>query len=285
MDLLIKRDWQRQGPLYLPKYERVDRYSRYKQRHKRPSASVSLIQSNSIVSSGGVGSQGVAISSQVNLGDLILVGVQWGNQSGTFACADNQSGGSNTYTAFPSNPVSDTVTSGNEIWCCWGVATATSAGGLTVTVTITGGGTHTVRMAAYAYRSTTGWKSPTPIDQSNVNHNGSAGTSGTAGSVTPTVAGSLVWSAIELSGAIGSGTLIVNAPMKIQNAGGTNGNGWGSADRATGSDNTNSGTSAINPSYSWANSVGYAATVATFLPVPTGVPDLQFPTDCPSFAI
>lgn len=217
---------------------------------------ISLSQSIASTGTSGVTSKTVIFPSNVATGDLVIVAINWGNSSGTYTISDSAS---NSYTQFPAVETGTTLNDLNGYWTIH----AGSPSALAVTVSIASGGTHTLRVAIYDYHSNTGWPA-SPVDQSS-HFLGSTGvTSGDAGSISPTVTGTLVFSAIQWSGAVSS--VSVNSGFAEQTAGGTSGLGWLSDGRADSCDKQAATTSAQNCIFSWTTTVQYSAFVANFKP-------------------
>ena len=231
-----------------------------------PHALITLVQSGS--SKPATGSGTVSLSSTVGAGDLIIVGINWGNFAGTYAVSDSAG---NTYTQFPSVQIG--ISGFNDLNAFWAINTS-SQSSITVTVNITGGGTHGMRLSIFDYSSSTGWLA-SPVDQGNSQHNATAGPSGNPGNITPTVAGTLAWSAIQLVTS-GATAIIVTSPYTERpTSGGTAGTGWTSDARADSGDNQSASTSSQTCSFSWSSiNSGYSSLIANFIPA-AGNPILE----------
>lgn len=231
--------------------------------------SINLVQSTSGVS-GAVASFAQTFASNVANGDLVIACTTFGNNLGgtTYAATDNKSGGSNTYTAFVT--VELAVSTNSDLWCGWAIHSG-SAAALQVTITVTGGGSHTMRMAIFDYNSTMGWPA-SPVDRNSGNFGAGSVTTGTSGNISPSVSGTLVFSALQLN-ASGVSAITLSGCCVEQTAGGTSGNGWASSDRADSSDNQNGTTTANqNATYSWTGAAPFSAIIQNFKPSTGGAP-------------
>jgi hypothetical protein len=226
-------------------------------------ASVTLVQSNS-TSTATTTSGTVALSSTIGAGDLIIVGINFGSTTPT-----SYSNGTNyvvsdtnslTWNACPVGP----VIQGNAIGCYYAIDSAGHSS-TTVTVTINNGGSHTLRLAAYEYSSTTGWAA-SPADTQNSNSNSSAVASGNGGAVTPAQAHELLWAAIQFNTA-GATAITGTGTCTERPAGGGSGLGWVGGARADACDVQDSTASATTPGFSWSSvSSAYSALVVAFKP-------------------
>lgn len=221
--------------------------------------SVSLTQSNS-ASTAGVTSQAVTLSSTLASGDLIIVAGRWGNQSGTITASD---GPGTTYTHITGSPKSDGVSGGNEAFLMWGIL-GSGQSSLTVTVSVSGGGSHTLTAAVFDYASTTGWPA-SPVETQTTNSSTNSANTGTSGNIT-TSNTDLIFATIETSGAFTAASASVSAPFTTRGAGGTSGDGYASVDRAFGGDDQNASASNYNCTFNWTGTLGYAAIIAAFTP-------------------
>lgn len=234
-------------------------------------AGTTLTQSTAS-STASVSTVNLTFSGNVANGDLIIACDNWGNSVGTHAITDNKSGGSNTYTVF-ANQVKTVGNLGfNDLYCAWAIH-AGSAAALQETITITGGGTHTLRLAIFDYASTTGWPA-SPVDQSNSNSNSGSVAILDPGNITPTVTGTLIFSAIQFTGVV-SNIHISAGSCGMQEAGGTSGNGWASNGRADGADVQGATTSAQACSYAWTTNFGASALIENFKPNVGGVVSIR----------
>lgn len=264
-EMLFRKQLERNG--YRP--NRPDRFGRYQKRWRGPRASVSLVQSNS--ASASTQSQAVVLSGAVAAGDLIIVGVNFGSSvGGTYTCTD---GAGNTYTEFP-NVVKGNA-SFNDLTAFWAINTSGQSS-LTITVGAPGGVNHTLRVAAFEYSATNGWQS-SPVDQGNSGNSTVAVTTLSSGNITPTISGTLAWSAIQF--AVVTNSLTVTSPYTEQpSSGGTAQTGWRSDGRADSGDNQNASTSSQNCTFSWANASACSSLIANFkpasAPAPVTAPDL-----------
>lgn len=230
-------------------------------------ATITLTQSASS-STAGVSSANLAFGPSPNVatGDLIIVCDNWGNSAGTHAVTDSAS---NTYHTFPQ--VKTGIAGLNDLYCAWAIH-AGSPAALTETVTVTGGGSHTLRIAIYDYNSSTGWLA-SPTDQSNASSTTSSSSTTGSVNIAPTVSGTLVFSAMMIQSTVTSGSFTVSGTgYSEQPAGGGSGRGWGASGagdtRADGCHNLNAGTGATGCSFSWspASGGGFSFIEANFVP-------------------
>lgn len=219
-----------------------------------------LVQSNSSKPAGTPGT--VQLTSTVTSGNLLLLGINWGNNAGTYTISDDAS---NTWHQFPN--VATGIVGLNDLNAYWAIA-GSSPATLTVTVTVTGGGAHGMRLAVYEYSTTTGWGT-TPIDVGNSNSTTTGTASGNPGNITPTNTGELLVSFIQFANTT-SGDTVASPFTEQPTSGGTAGTGWRSDGRADGADNTNSGNTSVTASWTWTSSVGYSALIAAFAPAAGG---------------
>jgi hypothetical protein len=148
----------------------------------------------------------------------------------------------------------------------WAICTNAQSS-LVITLTMTTGGSHTIRLAAFDYNSTTGWQS-TPFDVGSAG-SGSAVTTGSATAVTPAAAGELAHSCIQFgSGAVSS--ITVTSPYVEQVAGGTTGSGWIADGRADSGDNQNCASGSQTCTYNWTTAQGFSSLLAILKPTAGG---------------
>jgi hypothetical protein len=233
------------------------------ERHKRklfPKASITLTQTGSSHPANTPGT--VTLSGSVAAGDLIIVGINWGNNVGTYQVQD---GAGNLYTQFPS--VQSGNTGFNDLNAFWAINTSPQSS-LTVTVTISGGGSHGMRLAIFEYACSTGWAA-SPVDQGNSQHNATSVIVATPNTISPTVTGTLGWSAIQFVVAVtginmtaGGSVLFTEQPT----SGGTATTGWTSDGRADSADRVLDLTTNQTATYNWTTSSGYSALIANFKP-------------------
>ena len=228
-------------------------------------ASISLTQSTSVTSTGATTSQTVTLSSAIGAGDLLIVGINWGNTTPT-----TYSPGTN-YTVSDTNgltwnacPVGPVIQS-NSIGCFWAIDSA-GHGSTTVTVSVANGGSHTMRLGAYNYASTTGWQG-SPVDTQNHNSSATAVQSGDGGPVTPAAAGELIWTVIQFQTAGVTNITGTNGCTERPTSNGGSGTGWSAGSRADVCDVQNSGSTSVTPGFTWLTiGSGYSALSVVFKP-------------------
>lgn len=227
---------------------------------------VTLTQSNH-ANGTGISTLNVSLTGAVGAGDLIILDVNWGSATGTYAASD---GAGNTYTAHGNGP----IVASNAAHMFWAICTNAQSS-LTLTMTITGGGTHTLRLAAFDYNSTSGWQG-TPFDVGS-SGTGSAVLTGGASNITPAAAGELVHSVIQWGNATAT-SITVTAPYSEAVAGGTTGSGWIADGRADSGDNTSCASGAQTCTFNWTGSSNFSALIAAFKPAAssTFVPEDPF---------
>lgn len=218
--------------------------------------SITLVQSNSSHPAGTPGT--CAFSTNVTAGNLLLIGINWGNSTGTYAITDTLG---NTWTQFPSVPTG--ISGLNDLNAFWTVSA--SSGANTVTATISGGGAHGLRLAVYEYSSTTGWPA-NPVDGTGNKSSSLSGvTTANPGNITPSASGELVVSYIQFGNTTSADA--VSTPFTERpTAGGTAGTGWTSDGRADGADDQSSGNTALTCTWSWVTAVAYSALICAFKP-------------------
>ncbi len=234
----------------------------------RSYATTTLVQSNSNSTAAGV-SHTVALSSTVTAGNLLIVPFMFGANKAncTYAVSDTLG---NTWTQHPSGATDDTSASDSVIifWTKTGSGGASDTATITVTGGSCGGGTdHTVRAGIFEYSATNGWPA-SPVDTSSAgNAGGSAATTGNAPNVTPSATGELIFSALVTGGTITSGTFTVSGTgFTREDAGGTAGTGFASANRIEGCDNTSSGNTATTCTFTWTSTEFWGAETIVFQP-------------------
>lgn len=207
----------------------------------------------------GVSTINVTMGAATSVGDLICVGINWGNTTGTYAVTDNATGGSNTYTQFPSV---QTGTSLNDLNAFY--AHAATAETLTITVTISGGGSHSLRVGVLIFHSTTGWVSGTgvvDVGNSAIDTN-VAHTTANPGNITPAASGELLVSFIEWGSGAVSG---ISVTSWNEDAGGT-GPGWGGLGRSDGAYLLSSGNTATTATWNWTTGQNSSSLICAFKP-------------------
>lgn len=205
----------------------------------------------------------ITYSSSVTGGNLLVVGINFGNTlpSTDYSASDNASGCTDTWTQTPSPGTNNSSPNAiGDITVLWSVACGNQAS-LTVTVSVASGGSHGARLGAYEYSSTTGWPA-SPVDKSgsSVANTTPAGSSLNTASITPSVTGTLVWSAIAIASA-GATSITVSTCTERPTAGGTAGSGWTSDGRADGADIQTGGTSATVCGWSWSSTNSFSDSV------------------------
>lgn len=205
-------------------------------------------------------------------GNLLIACTNFGNNAAgsTYTVTDNKSGGSNTYTTFPTVKIG--LTSLNDLTCAWAIHSGASATlQLTIACTPTGTcGTHTLRFAIIEKNSSTGFLA-SPVDQSAGQSTTSSVTSGDPTNITPTVSNSFMFSAIQLGVAAGTSSIIVGGGCTEEpTSNGSAGNGWAGDHRADGADSATSGLSPTKCTYSWTNAGGYSSIAINFKPAISG---------------
>jgi hypothetical protein len=203
----------------------------------------------------------ITLSSSVAGGNILWIGINWGNNAGTYAVADNASGCTNTWTRFGSVQIGVTSPNAlNDLNAYYTVNCGTQAGGITVTVTVTGGGSHGMRLALEEDHSSTGIPA-SPADQSNsAACNTSAAQTCGPGNITPTVSNTLTIAMVGLQSA-GATALLGQSPCTDDPAGGTSGGGWASNGRSDSAINLSSGTSAFTCNFNWTSTNSFASSL------------------------
>lgn len=214
---------------------------------------LALVQSNSATTAS---AQTLAVTintTSVGAGDLVKIGVNWGGLStDSMTVTDDHA---NSYTQCPVS-----ATAANILRCFWTV-NPSSQTSITATVTLGGGVSHTIRMVAFEYSSTTGWPA-SPVDQSNTASSGAGVQTGTAGNITPTSSGQLLLCDISWGNTVSSVT--ATAPFTLQAGAGT---GWGTTARAESADiQSGATTSTQTCTINWVTAVAYGAIIVSFKP-------------------
>lgn len=217
---------------------------------------ISVLQSASSKPAGSPGT--VTLSSALSNPSLIVVGINWGNNAGTYGVTD---GAGNTYShclGFATG-----LASMNDLNCFWAVNTSTAASD-TITVTVTGGGAHGMRLAAYEVSAGAGLCWPaSPNEAGTSNNNSSSVTSGNSGSITPAATGEFLISFIQWGNTISAAS--ASAPFSEDpTSGGTAGTGWTSDGRADGATDLSSPNTAIQANWTWTTAIFYSSTINAF---------------------
>lgn len=215
--------------------------------------SVSLTQSANGFTSSGTSATVILNTATIADGDLIVVDIDWGSNTGSFVVSDDHNAGN--YTSHPDGP----KTQGNQCHMFWHLNSG-AVSSVTVTVSITGGGSHTIRCAAFDYNSTTGFNT-TPLDQHSSNAVTASITMPSGSNIIPAAAGELVHACIQYSTAVSA--INCTAPYGEQHAGGTN--GWHSDGRATSGDNPNCASGAQTCTFNWTTNADASTLIAAFL--------------------
>jgi hypothetical protein len=222
---------------------------------------ITIAQHNETTQTGSSGTCAMSTTTTTS-GSLLVALVNFGNNAAgtTYAATDDRSGGSNTYTEFPTNGTVKAATGLNDLTGLWAINSG-SQSSLTITVTVTGGGSHTLRIACKELTNGTGWLS-SPVDVTN-HASSSTSTVGPVGpgAVTPTVTGELLISAIQWGIITNSYSTSSSSPACTLQ-GGTG--GWASSQKANDCDIEGATTGSQNVQWSWANASGYSTIVITF---------------------
>ena len=209
----------------------------------------------------------VSLPGNTTAGNLVMFALMWGASSGTItqcdggSCSTTCTTSTDSFNTLPSNPISDTVSDELDV-----VYAKMSTALTSFTFCIAGGGSHTIRVAAYEYSASSGFPAlASVLDTSNVgNGGGSQVLTGTGGNITPATAGELVFSAIQMESTISAFVITGTGYSEQPTSNGTAGNGWLGTDRGDGCHNLSSVNTATTCTFSWTTAASYSATIAAF---------------------
>lgn len=211
----------------------------------------SLLQSNSS-DVNTVASTALAFASNISANSLIIVMGRWGALTGTITATDTLG---NTYVHVTSSPVGDGV--GDDAFMLW--AFSASGGANTVTLTVTGGGSHRITLCIVEFA--TGGTGVT-VDIAN-GGTGAVAAGATTPSVTTSGGSDLVVSNCNVATAQAAGQMLVNSPLTaVENA---SNNGYAGTFRGMGGYQLNVTAGTYSPNYSWTTSASWSTNIAAFI--------------------